>query len=119
MTGGNAEYLFLKREPRAMQVTSAQPVAAVRDAAVERDWVAWYEDLQEAERREMRARILTAPYDEVKAEADLRQYFFFHMVDIVDYSPPGSDRLRELHNVVQTLRGATDPEQVETRRKAM
>ena len=102
-----------------MQVTSAQPLPAVRDVAAARDWVAWYEELQDAERREMRARLLTAPYDEVKAEADLRQYFFFHMEDIVDEAPPGSDRLRELHKVVQTLRGATDAEQAETRRKAM
>jgi hypothetical protein len=101
-----------------MQVTSTQPVAAVR-APDARDWVAWYEELQEDERREIRGRLLTAPYDEVKADADLRNFFFFHMEDIVEEAPPGSDRLRQLHTVVQSLRGATDPEQAETRRKAM
>lgn len=118
-TGDNAGYLFLKSKPRGMQATSAQPMAASRAVAVARDWVAWYEDLQERERREIRSRLLTAGYEEVKAEPDLRQYFFFHMEDIVDEAPPGSDRLHELHNVVQALRGATDAEQAETRRKAM
>lgn len=84
-----------------------------------RDWVAWYEDLQPHERREIRDRLVLAPYEDVKADPELRQFFFFHMEDLVDESPPGVDRLRELHGVVQLLRGADEPELVERRRKAM
>lgn len=102
-----------------MQATPLQaPVAAAR-AADARDWVEWYEDLQAGERRELRNRLVEAGYDEVKADPELRQFFFFHMEDLVDEQPPGTARLCELHHVVQMLRGADDPELVEKRRKAM
>lgn len=84
-----------------------------------RDWVDWYDSLSTLERREMRARLLSAGYDDVKSDADLRNYFFFHVDDVVSEMPPGSERLAELHTVVQRLRGATEPDLVEKRRKAV
>lgn len=102
-----------------MQATPVQAtVQAVRTPEA-RDWVAWYDELQPGERRELRARLIEASYDEVKADAELRQFFFFHMEDLADEQPPGTARLCELHHVVQMLRGAAEPEQVEKRRKAM
>lgn len=98
---------------------SQTAVATVQRGVDGRDWVEWYEDLQSGERRELRNRVVGASYDEVKADAEIRQFFFFHMEDLVDESPPGTDRLRELHGVVQMLRGADDPDLVEKRRKAM
>jgi hypothetical protein len=101
-----------------MQATLATRTAHRRDPDA-RDWVAWYEDLSGAERRELRDRLLTATYDEVKLDADLRNFFLFHSGDVVAEMPPGSGRLVELHNVVQLLRGATEPDAVEKRRKAV
>lgn len=102
-----------------MQASPVQAVVPLARAVDARDWVAWYEELQPGERRELRARLIEAPYDEVKGDAELRQFFFFHMEDLVDEQPPGTARLCELHHVVQMLRGAAEPEQVEQRRKAM
>lgn len=100
-----------------MQVTQAPPVQAV-DRVVKRDWVQWYEELDERERREIRSRLLTASYDEVKGDADLRQFFFFHSEEIAG-EEPGTERLAELHAVLQHLRGSDDSDVAERRRKAV
>lgn len=100
-----------------MQAT-ASPVRAERTADA-RDWVAWYDDLSPGERKEIRDRLLTAPYDDVKADPELRNFFFFHSEDVAAEMPPGAHRLVELHGVVQMLRGAADPELLEKRRKAV
>jgi hypothetical protein len=99
---------------------SSAPVAAVqqRPPAERRDWFAWYEDLLADERREIRGRLLAASYDEVKADADLRQYFFIHSEDIAG-ELPGTERLAELHAVLRHLRGSADAEAAEQRRKAV
>lgn len=102
-----------------MQVSAAAAVSVpVNDRAEKRDWVAWYDDLAEAERREIRARLLTASYEEVKADAELRNFFFFHSEEIAG-EEPGTERLAELHTVLQHLRGSMDPDVGEKRRKAV
>lgn len=102
-----------------MQVTaSAAPVAMPQTRAEKRDWVAWYEELHVGERREIRARLLTASYDEVKEDAELRQYFFFHSEEIAG-EETGTERLAELHSILQHLRGSEDPDVPEKRRKAV
>lgn len=93
--------------------------APARLLADKRDWVAWYEELVDEERREIRNRLLDAPYDTVKADAELRQFFFFHSEDVVAESPPGSERLTQLHAVLQAMRGRDDPDLPEKRRKAV
>lgn len=98
---------------------AAQALTAAQRALDARDWVEWYETLDAAQRRELRDRLVGASYDDVKEDADLRQFFFFHMEDLVDEAPPGVERLQELHGIVQMLRGAAEPELVEKRRKAM
>lgn len=100
-----------------MQAASVPPTAQQREAA--RDWIEWYEALPQGERREIRARLLTASYDEVKADADLRQFFFFHSEDLADEMPPGSERIVELHTVLRHLRGAEGPDVANQRRKAV
>ena len=100
-----------------MQVTAATPVQVV-DRAEKRDWVAWYEELDPRERREIRARLLTASYDEVKAEPELRNFFFFHSEEIAG-EEAGTERLAELHAVLQHLRGSAEPDVAERRRKAV
>lgn len=100
-----------------MQVATAHPVQ-VQDRTEKRDWVAWYEDIEAGERREIRARLLTASYDEVKADPELRQFFFFHSEEIAG-EEPGTERLAELHAVLQHLRGSEDPDVAEKRRKAV
>lgn len=102
-----------------MQATSSQVhlPAGRRESA--RDWVAWYEDLSEGERREIRARLLSASYDEVKADSELRNYFFFHSEDVANDQPPGGERVAEIHAVLSHLRGNDDPATVEQRRKAV
>jgi hypothetical protein len=101
-----------------MQVAApTSRVVQVNDPA-KRDWVAWYEELDPAERREIRARLLTASYDEVKADPELRQFFFFHSEEIAG-EEAGTERLAELHNILQHLRGSDDPEVAEKRRKAV
>lgn len=100
-----------------MQASTTQRAATVRPVEA-RDWVAWFDELSELERREIRARLLSATYDEVKADTDLRNFFFFHVEDVAHEMPPGSERLCELHGILQMLRGATEPEAVERRRKA-
>lgn len=102
----------------AASSASAAP-AALERPATQRDWVGWYGELSASERRALRDQLLTATYEEVKADADLRTYFFFHSEDLADEMPPGSERLAELHNIVHLLRGATEPEQAEKRRKAI
>lgn len=87
--------------------------------ATQRDWVEWYGELDDRTRRELRNRILTATYEEVKADPDLRTYFLFHSEDIADELPAGAERLSELHNIVHLLRGNPDPELAEKRRKAV
>lgn len=101
-----------------MQASSTQRAVQTRSPEA-RDQVDWYESLSTPERRELRARLLGAGYDDVKTDADLRNYFFFHVDDVVAEMPPGSERLVELHTVVQRLRGATEPDLVEMRRKAV
>lgn len=103
-----------------MQVTTAAAPASVQvqDRAVKRDWVAWYDELQPGERREIRARLLTASYDEVKADPELRSFFLFHSEEIAG-DDAGTERLAELHAVIAHLRGNDDPEIVEKRRKAL
>ena len=101
-----------------MQVT--RPTAVVvetRERA--RDWVAWYDDLSEGERREIRNRLLHASYEEVKDDAELRNFFFFHSEDVASEMPPGSERLSELHGILTHLRGSSDPDVAEKRRKAV
>ncbi|MFA5860298.1 MAG: hypothetical protein WDA16_01250 [Candidatus Thermoplasmatota archaeon] len=88
-------------------------------AATPVDWIMWYDELDAPDRREIRNRLLTAPYDEVKEDPELRNFFFFHSADIAAEMPPGSERLVELHGVVQMLRGATDQGIMEQRRKAV
>jgi len=84
-----------------------------------RDWIAWYEELSEGERREIRGRLLTASYDEVKADAELRNFFFFHSEDLAHERPPGAERVAEIHTVLAHLRGAEAPDVAEQRRKAV
>lgn len=97
----------------------ASPTAPLEKRAEKRDWVAWYDDLSEGERREIRARLLSASYDEVKSDADLRQFFFFHSEDVAAECPPGAERIAELHSILQHMRGSEDPELPEKRRKAV
>lgn len=115
--GLDAEYILRQRERGIMQA-SATALHAER-AADARDWVAWYDELSSVERKEIRDRLLTAPYEDVKADPELRNFFFFHSEDVASELPPGAHRLVELHGVVQMLRGATDPELLEKRRKAV
>lgn len=89
----------------AVSVTDAQEPARSRE---QRDWVEWYGGLEDAERREIRDRIVLASYEEVREDADLRQFFLFHVEDIVHEAPPGTRTLRELFHVVMTLRGRDD-----------
>lgn len=100
-----------------MQTTQTQAVVAQARAA-NRDWVAWYDELDEMERREIRARLLTASYEEVKEDPELRQFFFFHSEGIAG-EEPGTERLAELHSILSHLRGSADPEVAEKRRKAV
>ncbi|GEM_PF-5087903 len=102
-----------------MQATPTQVQRSVGRREPARDWIAWYEDLAEAERREIRARLLTASYDEVKSDAELRNYFFFHSEDVAHERPPGGERVAEIHAVLSHLRGNDDPSTVEQRRKAV
>jgi hypothetical protein len=101
-----------------MQATAAPAVSVQMRSTDKRDWVAWYEELDPAERREIRARLLTASYDEVKADAELRQFFFFHSEEVAG-EEAGSERLAELHSILQHLRGSEDPDVAEKRRKAV
>jgi hypothetical protein len=101
-----------------MRATTTQRAVGTR-APDARDWVEWYEGLAAPERQELRSRLLTATYDEVKEDAELRNYFFFHSDDVVAEMPPGCERLAELHKVVQLLRGAQEPLLAEKRRKAV
>ena len=102
-----------------MQATQTQAVATTdRVAAAKRDWVAWYDELNEWERQEIRGRLLTASYDEVKADAELRQFFFFHSEEVAG-EEPGTERLAELHNILSHLRGSEDADVAEKRRKAV
>lgn len=100
-----------------MHATAAPPVQ-VQDRSGKRDWIAWYEELPEGERREIRARLLTASYEEVKADPELRNFFFFHSEEIAG-EEAGTERLAELHAVLQHLRGLDDPDVGERRRKAV
>ena len=54
--------------------TSAAAVAGGPPPA-KRDWVAWYEDLDERERREMRDRLIQASPDEVRADPHVRDAY--------------------------------------------
>lgn len=103
-----------------MQVTqtSPAPAAVAAPRATSRDWVAWYEEMEAAERREIRARLLTASYDEVKDDPELRQFFFFHSEEIAG-EEPGTERLAELHSVLAHLRGSSEPDIAEKRRKVV
>lgn len=101
-----------------MQVAQASPATSALERAPKRDWVAWYEALTEGERQEIRARLLTASYEEVKDDPDLRQFFFFHSEEIAG-EEPGTQRLAELHAVLQRLRGSNEADVVEQRRKAV
>jgi hypothetical protein len=101
---------------QATPVTAAQ----TEKRAEKRDWVAWYDDLLPGERKEIRDRLLHAAYEEVKADAELRQFFFFHSEDVVADEPPGVERLTQLHAILHAMRGAgDDPELAEKRRKAV
>jgi hypothetical protein len=102
-----------------MQATQAQVPLSLDRREKARDWVAWYEDLGADERAEIRGRLLTATYDEVKADADLRQFFFFHSEDVAHDMPPGGERIAEIHGILRHLRGQEDAESVEARRKAV
>jgi hypothetical protein len=102
-----------------MQATSTQVTAQASRREPARDWIAWYDELAEGERREIRGRLLTASYDEVKADPELRNYFFFHSEDVAHEQPPGGERVAEIHAVLSHLRGNEDPATVEQRRKAV
>ena len=104
--------------PPSMQVTQTSTSVAVVDRTAKRDWVAWYEELDGRERQEIRGRLLTASYEEVKADPELRQFFFFHSEEVAG-EEPGTERLAELHTVLQHLRGSEDGDVVEKRRKAV
>lgn len=93
------------------------PVVVARAAPEKRDWVDWYGELDERERREYRERIVLATPDEVKADPELRHFFLFHVEDLVHDSPPGTRRLQEFWHVVMTIRGRE--ELAEDRRKAV
>lgn len=84
----------------------------------ERDWGEWFEELSPGERRSLRNRALTAPYDEVRDDAELRHYFLFTAEDLATARAPGTDRIRELHTIIETLKGRSDPDVVQQRRKA-
>ena len=115
-----AGYKMGHGKPGVMQLSAparAVAVTAQREAA--RDWVAWYDELSEPERREIRGRLLSASYDEVKADAELRNYFFFHSEDVASDMPPGAERVAELHGILRHLRGAEAPDIAEQRRKAV
>lgn len=106
--------------PAASTVAAeAEEAPTVQVVAHGRDWVDWYEELTPQERREIRARLLTMTPEEVKADPDVRNFFLFHVDDLVDEGPPGTRRLTELHSIVMTLRGRDDPALVEQRRKAV
>ncbi|MHB8605545.1 MAG: hypothetical protein ACYDCK_09860 [Thermoplasmatota archaeon] len=94
-----------------------EPAPQLRPAA--RDWIAWYDELDSRERREIRDRIAVASPDDVRADPELRHFFLFHVDDLVADEHPGTRRLAELHHVVSTLRGSEEPERVEARRKAV
>ncbi|HEX2021831.1 MAG TPA: hypothetical protein VHH36_03910 [Candidatus Thermoplasmatota archaeon] len=98
--------------------SSMTPMAVTRRPE-KRDWVAWYEELQPGERRELRNRLVEAAYDDVKADAELRQFFFFHSEDLAHEQPPGADRLAQLHAILQAMRAEDGPEVAEQRRKAV
>lgn len=112
-----AGLIWRHAQPGPMQATAAPPVQ-LQDRAAKRDWVAWYDELSPDQRREIRARLLTASYDEVKADPELRSFFLFHSEEIAG-EEPGTQRLAELHTVLSHMRGADDPEDVERRRKAL
>lgn len=104
---------------RAGTVTEApRSVSATPATGLKRDWIAWYDGLSPGERTEIRARLLTASYDEVKEDAELRNFFFFHSEEVAG-EEPGTERLSELHAVLTHLRGSDDPEIAERRRKAV
>ena len=109
MLGGSVSATTLARDPA--------PTAAATPE--KRDWVAWYEELSEGERREIRNRLLDASYDEVKGDAELRNFFFFHSEDVAHEQPPGAERLAELHTILAAMRGTDDPELATKRRKAI
>lgn len=98
--------------------TATRAVPASPALGIKRDWVSWYEELSPPERTEIRAWLLTASYDEVKEDAELRNFFFFHSEEVAG-EEPGTDRLAELHAVLSHLRGSDDPEVAERRRKAV
>ena len=100
-----------------MQATTVPPTLEKREKS--RDWVAWYDELSSRERKEIRDRLLHASYDEVKDDAELRNFFFFHSEDVASDIPPGAERLAELHGILTHLRGSTDPDVAEKRRKAV
>lgn len=103
---------------RSAVAEAAPRVSSVQTVAVKRDWVAWYEELGPRERSEIRARLLTASYDEVKEDAELRNFFFFHSEEVAG-EEAGTERLAELHAVLTHLRGSGDPDLAEKRRKAV
>ena len=111
-------YISRQGQPAPMQVAQTQTAVAVTDRTTNRDWVAWYDELEEMERREIRGRLLTAAYDEVKEDPELRQFFFFHSEEIAG-EEPGTERLAELHGILSHLRGSADAEVAERRRKAV
>ncbi|HWG91866.1 MAG TPA: hypothetical protein VNZ52_13535 [Candidatus Thermoplasmatota archaeon] len=97
---------------------AAARVAVRAEAAERRDWGAWYDALETSERRALRDRLLHAPFEEVRADPELRSFFLYHTQDLSEDAPPGSARLRELRHIVDVLLVRADPEGVEQRRKA-
>ncbi len=93
--------------PSATQVEAspAAPVIATGADAEKRDWVAWYEGLDDCECREIRNRLVLASPDDVREDAELRHFFLFHVDDLAHDAPPGTRRLQEFFHVVMTLRG--------------
>ncbi len=88
-------------------------------APVARDWVQWYEDLERDERESLRHRLVDADIEKLRADTESRTFFLFHVEDLLADEVPGTRRMGELHHVVMALRGASEPEQVEQRRRAV
>lgn len=90
----------------------ATPVAAARD------WATWYEELAPSDRRSLRNRALTASYEEVRDDTELRTYFLLFAEELADERGPGTARIGQLQAIVSALRGRADAEGAEQRRKA-
>ncbi len=84
-----------------------------------RDWVRWYEELDDDERRLMRERLIDSGVDDVREDPERRMFFLFHVEDLIADVAPGTRALGEHHHVVMALRGANEPDRVAQRKAAV